>query len=71
MIDKEQATLQGKAFLNLDSVVVGAFYSVGKFPNDMNLLMEKVSAVDGKTYSDTLRVAFPVSAVLNQKKYRK
>ena len=71
LIDKEQATLQGKAFLNLDSVVVGAFYSVGKFPSDMNLLMEKVSAVDGKTYSDTLRVAFPVSAVLNQKKYRK
>lgn len=57
-VNEEEAKSKGVPFLNLNEVVVGAFYSIGKLPNDIELLMDKVNDVSGRTYSDTLRIAF-------------
>ena len=68
LINEEQANLHNKVYLDLNSIVVGAFYSIGKLPLDNELLIKKASEVNGATYTDTLRIAFPVTPVTNQKK---
>ncbi len=66
LINEEQANLCGKAYLDLNSIVIGAFYSIGKLPKDNAQLMKKASEVNGRTYIDTLRTVFPVTKVSNK-----
>jgi GH24 family phage-related lysozyme (muramidase) len=63
LINETKAKEKGCTYLDLNNVAVGAFYSIGRLPNNTEELIKKAKLVNGKTYKDTLQMAFPVTSI--------